>query len=80
MLPDQPAGTALADLMLPHQHRDRVSPTGRAQKFPFATSLSIEMSSACSATIRFSRAFSCSSVLSRIASSSFNAPYFVRHR
>ena len=38
------------------------------------------MSNACSATIRFRREFSCSNVLSRIASSSFNAPYFDRHR
>jgi integrase len=35
------------------------------------------MSSACSATIFFSRAFSCSSAFSRCASSSFSAPYLM---
>ena len=36
------------------------------------------MSSACSATIFFRRAFSCSSAFRRWASSSFKAPYFRR--
>ena len=40
---------------------------GRAQKFPEATSLRIERSSAWSATIRLRRRFSCSSPFSRLA-------------
>lgn len=74
------AGMAFADLELLHQMGDGVPAVSRAQTFPRLRSFNIEMSRARSATIRFSLAFSCSNVLSRIASSSFNAPYFVRHR
>jgi hypothetical protein len=38
------------------------------------------MSSACSATSFFSLAFSGSSAFRRWASSSFSAPYLIRHR
>ena len=80
MLSEKPAGPALADAELRDQVHRGVPAPRRGQNFPLVRSLSIEMSNACSAMIRFSRAFSCSSALSRCASSSFNAPYFVRHR
>ena len=48
--------------------------------FPCCKSRNIELSNACSATIRFSRAFSCSNARNRCASSSFNAPYLIRQR
>lgn len=51
------------------------TPPRRAQKFPLATSFRIWLSSACSATMRFSRAFSFSSSRSRFASSAFIPPY-----
>ena len=54
--------------------------TRRAHHFPRCRSFNIEMSNACSATIFFNRAFSCSSAFNRCASSSFNAPYLIRHR
>ena len=38
------------------------------------------MSRACSATIRFNRAFPASNAFNRAASSSFNAPNLIRHR
>jgi hypothetical protein len=72
--PDEPARPSFADLELLHQVGDGVPAPRRGQNFPLVRSLSIEMSSACSAMIRFSLAFSCSSALSRCASSSFNAP------
>jgi hypothetical protein len=80
VLPDQPTGPPLTDLELAPKVRHGVPATSQAQKFPRLKSRSIEMSNACSATIRFSREFSCSSAFSRCASSSFSAPYFVRHR
>jgi hypothetical protein len=75
VLPYDLAGPTFADLELLHRMRDGVPAASRAQTFPRLRSFNIEMSIACSATIRFSRAFSCSSVLSRIASSSFIDPY-----
>src|SRR5690606_28142633 len=63
----------------PHVTDGDASP-GRAQKFPLATSFRIWLSSACSATIRFSRAFSFSSSRSRFASSAFIPPYWFRQR
>ena len=45
----------------------RLSASGRAQKFPEATSLRIELSSAWSATNFFSRVFSRSSSFRRLA-------------
>ena len=45
--------------------------TLRGQKFPSANSLSMSMSSACSATIFFRRPFSCSNSLRRFISSPF---------
>ena len=80
VLPDQTTSVTLADRELLAKVSDRITSTSRAQKFSFCKSFNIEMSNACSATIRFNRAFSCSSVFNRIASSSFNAPNFERHR
>jgi len=47
---------------------------------PLQILLSIEMSSACSATIFVKRPFSCSNAFSRCASSYFNAPYLIGQR
>ena|SRR5947209_6433645 len=52
----------------------------RAQRFPRATSRSMSISNAWSPTIRFSRAFSFSSCLSRTTSSGRIALYCARHR
>src|SRR5439155_1255046 len=71
---------ALADIQTVAQHRDRLAPAGWAHQFPFATSLSACFSSAWSATIAFKRAFSRSSSLSRLASSAFIPPYWLRQR
>jgi hypothetical protein len=46
---------------------DRFTPTSRAQKFGRAASRKIDLSSSASASKRFSRAFSCSSSLNRLA-------------
>ena len=63
----------------PHLHHGRAS-SGRAQKFPEATSLRMAVSKAWSATTRLRRAFSFSSSLSRLAWSSRNPPYSRRQR
>ena len=47
-----PARPTLRHLMPPHQISDSVTPARRAHHFPFCKSFSIEMSNACSATIR----------------------------
>lgn len=80
VLPDQLARPALGDPMTADQAAHRVTSTGRAHQSPRCKSFNIEISRACSATIRFSLAFSCSSAFSRCASSSFNAPYSNRRR
>jgi hypothetical protein len=80
MLLDQLAGPTLRHLPPPHQKADGVTTARRAHQFPRCRSLSSEMSSACSATIFFSRLFSCSSAFSRCASSFFSAPYLIRQR
>lgn len=80
VLPDQPEGPSVAHVMTLHQARDRVPPPGRAQNLPLLKSLSIEMYGACSTTMCLSVAFSCSGCLTRMASSSFNAPHLMRRR
>lgn len=55
---------------------DRSSPTLGADQFPFAASLRISMSKACSATSFFSRAFSCRTAFSSLAISGCIPPYF----
>jgi hypothetical protein len=52
----------------------------RAQKFPFAISLSATFSSSASASSRLSVAFSRSRPVSRLASSGFMPPNWLRHR
>src|SRR5213078_2929244 len=80
MLPHDPARPALADIQTVAQHRNRLTPAGWAHQFPLATSFSACFSSAWSATIAFKRAFSRSSSLSRLASSAFIPPYWLRQR
>lgn len=74
VLTDQLARPALRDREAVQQMRHRRPSPGRAHHFERCRSFSIEISSACSATIFFSRPFSCSRAFSRCASSSFNAP------
>src|SRR5207248_1995019 len=80
VLLQQSASPTLRHAVTAAEIGDGLSAARRAQSLPRVTSLSIEMSSACSATIRLRREFSCSSTLSRWASSSFKAPYFRRQR
>ena len=80
MLARQPARPALGDPETIAQRHHRSAPPLRAQKFPRATSLSMSISSACSPTIRFNRAFSFSSAFSRTTSSGRIARYWLRQR
>ena len=78
---DHPAGPALRDCgQHPLDVLHALAAIGRAQKFPSAASFRICLSSARSATVQFSRAFSCSSLLSRFARSRLSPPYSRRHR
>lgn len=52
-----------------------LTPSRRAQKFPFKASFRIDLSSSASANNRFKRLFSSSSSFSRFASSDFIPPY-----
>ena len=61
------AGPPLGDAQPVADHGHRLPASGRAQKFPEATSLRIELSSAWSATNFFSRVFLRSSSLRRLA-------------
>ena len=54
--------------------------TGRAQKFPSATSFSIWLSNVRSATALLRRPFSASSSFKRLAWSKLKPPYSFRHR
>ena len=79
-LTEHSAGPPLRDAQLVlHMHHGWAA-SGRAQKFPEATSLRIMSSRAWSATSFFSREFSRSSSLSRFAWSSRNPPYSFRQR
>ncbi len=80
VLAGDPARPALADAEAVAEHRDRLAPAGRAQKFPPAISFNPSMSSAWPATIRFKRWFSRSSSFRRLASSAFIPPYWLRQR
>ena len=55
MLARQPAGPTLAVAQAVDEHVDRLTPAGRAQKFPRAISFSPSISSAWLATIPFKR-------------------------
>jgi len=74
-LPDHPTRRPLRGLELILQLFDGFASTCRAYQFPPATSFSMALARACSATSFFSRAFSCSSSLSRLASLPFMPPY-----
>ena len=80
MLTDRPTRPPLGDLEAHCQVRHGLAPGRRAQNFSRATSFSISMSSACSATIRLSRRFSSFSRFSSLASSAFRPPYWFRQR
>ena len=80
VLPDQLARPPLGDAEHPLQVLDGAAPAGRAHQFPRPSSFNASIWSSLSATIRFSRAFSPSSSLSRLTSSAFSPPYWARHR
>src|SRR5271157_1344985 len=80
MLADNPAGVALGDPEPIDEHVDCSPTTVRGQKFPSASSLSIDLSSSASARSFLSRWFSFSSSLRRLASSAFMPPYWFRQR
>lgn len=61
--PDKPAGTALGDIDLLPNRRDRLAPGLRAQGFPFTTTFRASISSIASASSFFSLAFSASRLL-----------------
>src|SRR5581483_10461419 len=65
--------------MLPHQHLGDLSLRRRPYSFRFRTSLMAAFSSARSAYIRFSFAFSASSSRNRFTSDTDAPPYFPRH-
>ena len=74
VLPGEPADAALGDPEPVLQVPDGPAATVRGQKFPAASSLSMSMSNAWSATIFFNRWFCFSSPRSRFASSAFIPP------
>ncbi len=74
-LPNRPTRPALRDSQSLADMANGVSSAGRAQYFPRATSFSISMSSAWSATIRLSLLLSSLSRRSSLASSAFMPPY-----
>ena len=80
MLPDQLARPPLGDPEHWLEVLDGAAPAGRAHQFPRPSSLSASIWSSLSATIRFNRAFSPSSSLSRLTSSAFSPPYWARQR
>jgi len=80
VLPGDPAGEPFADPQDRHQMVHGCPPSLRAQKFPLAISLSAAFSSSASASSRLSVEFSRSRSLSRLASSAFSPPNWLRHR
>src|SRR5215218_2073526 len=79
-LSDHPARPTLGDPQPSPNVLDGGPPPGRAQKFPRLTSFRMSMSTACSATIFFRRAFSDSSSLRRFIASPFMPPWWLRQR
>ena len=78
-LVEHAAGATLRHLLWPQTatHLGDRSPTSfGAYQFPFAASFKISMSSACSATIFFSRAFSFCRAFSSLVISGAMPPYF----
>src|SRR5262249_23201943 len=80
LLPQHAAGAALGDVELLLEEAHRPPPLVGAQNLFCPPSWSICLSSASSATRRFSRAFSPSSSLSLLASSCLRPPYWLRQR
>jgi hypothetical protein len=80
VLPDQPARPPLRHPKHLLEMFDGAAPAGRAHQFPRPSSFKASIWSSLSATIRFNRAFSPSSSLSRRTSSAFSPPYWARHR
>jgi hypothetical protein len=78
MLPDQLARPPLRDAEYPLQVLDGAAPAGRAYQVPRPSSFKAWIWSSLSATIRFRRAFSLSSSLSRRTSSAFSPLYWAR--
>ena len=66
-VPNHATGPAFRHGQDGHYLLDRFPPSGRAQKFPDATSFKMLLSRERSATSRFSRTFSCSKPFNRLA-------------
>jgi hypothetical protein len=80
VLPDQLARPPLGDAQHLLEVLDGAAPAGRAHQFPRPSSFKAWIWSSLSATIRFNRAFSDSSSLSRLTSSALSPPYWARQR
>src|ERR1700679_3323101 len=80
MLADDLTRTTLGDPEPRLEPLDSSAATVRGQKFPSASSLSIALSSSDSASSFFSRVFSTSSSLRRLASLAFMPPYWASQR
>jgi hypothetical protein len=80
MLADHPTRSAFGNPEPFPRRLHGATATGRGQKFPQASSFSIDLSSSASASSFFSRAFSPSSSLRRLASLAFMPPYWASHR
>ncbi len=74
------AGPTLGDFELLLYVHHSFSPPGRAQTFFRLTSFRMDISTACSATIFFRRAFSSSNSRKRFTSLAFIPPYRLRQR
>src|SRR5690606_21649079 len=80
VLTNHPARVTLGDPEPLAQHLHCCTTTVRGQKFPSASSLSIDLSSSASARSFFRRAFSPSSSFRRLASLAFMPPYWATQR
>src|SRR5262249_47083194 len=78
--PDRPARVSNRELVLCDQEFAHLAPRGRRYSFRWRTSLMAAFSSASSAYIRLSLAFSPSSSLMRFSSATVVPAYFDRHR
>src|SRR5690606_10205603 len=77
--PHHATGPLHGELVLLNQHGGDLALRGRPYSFRWSTSLMAAFSSAKSAYIRFSRAFSVSSSRSRFTSDTVAPPYLLRH-
>ena len=80
VLPSHATGEPLTDPEHAHQVVNGRPPACRAQNSPLAISLSAAFSSSASASSRLRVEFSFSNSFSRLASSAFNPPNWLRHR